>query len=86
MLLYNYDIEVTNYDIVLQTILDTISNLKFAREKPILKLMTCNIMIDILRYRIPDIVVLYLRYRKSPKITYDIVGFIQYRRTTILVS
>jgi hypothetical protein len=33
--------------------------------------------------RIPDIVVQCPRYRSSPKITYDIVGFIRYRRTTI---
>ena len=35
--------------------------------------------INNLRYSIPYIVVLYLLYRRSPKITYDIVGFIRYQ-------
>jgi len=48
---------------------------------PISKLMTYDI--GNLRYRIPDIEVLYLRYHRSPKITYDIVVFIRYRTSTI---
>ena len=50
-------------------------------EMPISKFMTYDI--DNLRYHVHDIVGLYLRYSRSPKITYDIVGFIRYRRTTI---
>ncbi len=59
-------------------ILDTIYQ---KLEVPILKFITYDI--GKLQYRISDIEVLYLQYRRSPEATYDhIEGFIRYRTTT----
>ncbi len=45
---------------------------------PISKFITYDI--GSLQYRIPDFEVMYLRYRRSSEATYDVEGFIRYRR------